>query len=174
MNELRWTLKIQPRPKERPRMARNGKVFTPQATAEYERTLAMMLGRPLLSPLAYHAPVSIDVRFYLEPPKSKDVRRFHTSRPDVDNLLKSVLDALILARILEDDSCVHCVRATKAYANHGCARIELDLSWFDEPATDKKQQTTDQKPSAVRTGLLRRASGNRGVSGRSNSRKSRG
>lgn len=44
---------------------------------------------------------------------------FHTSRPDVDKLLRSTLDALTAAGVYADDAAVSYVAATKTYCDEG-------------------------------------------------------
>jgi Holliday junction resolvase RusA-like endonuclease len=70
--------------KQRPRLGRNGHVYTPAATVAYERTVRWetLAARPLSWDRS--APVSVTVACYFP-----DARR-----RDVDNVLKAVLDAM--------------------------------------------------------------------------------
>lgn len=64
-----------------------------------------------------------EITFFMPMPKStpKYLRGFrpHTKRPDLDKLLRAVLDALVAAGVLSDDSVVHQIHATKMYAAPG-------------------------------------------------------
>lgn len=56
----------------------------------------------------FTGPVRVRMVFTFEPPKSARDRigQPHTDRPDSDNLSKLVLDAMVRARVLKDDSLV--------------------------------------------------------------------
>lgn len=53
-----------------------------------------------------------------ESKKAKMVLKPHTSKPDVDNLLKALLDACF-----ESDSHIHDIRATKMWGYTGCVEF---------------------------------------------------
>jgi len=64
----------------------------------------------------------ICVIFYIPMPKSWSLKKkeqmlgkTHQQRPDIDNLLKGLMDAL-----LEEDSHIHSVYAKKVWADKGC------------------------------------------------------
>ena len=85
-----------PVPKGRPRFARTStghvRTYTPQKTTEYESRVALAAqGTPLLS-----SPLCISINFYIKRPKALkgDSPIPHTKRPDLDNLVKAVLDGL--------------------------------------------------------------------------------
>jgi Holliday junction resolvase RusA-like endonuclease len=114
----------QPVAKGRPRMTRRGFVYTPAATRKYEAhgRLAAQLamdGRPPIE-----APVRIELLVELPVPaswskrKAADAITGHirpTSRPDVDNFLKSTLDA-INTIVIADDAQVVEVYAKKKFS----------------------------------------------------------
>lgn len=52
--------------------------------------------------------------------------RWHTSRPDIDKLERAILDALVAAGVLQDDSCVVLLTAHKTYSHQPGATIEWD------------------------------------------------
>jgi Holliday junction resolvase RusA-like endonuclease len=65
-------------------------------------------------------PVRLRVKFYLPKPaalrkKAGDIP--HISKPDADNLLKAVMDALTRARIYKDDCLVFWPEVKKVYAD---------------------------------------------------------
>jgi len=113
----------EPVAKGRPRMTRRGFAYTPAATRKYEAhgRLAAQLamdGRPPIE-----APVRVELLVELPIPASWSMRRragavtgdiVPTSRPDVDNFLKAILDA-INSIVVADDAQVVEVRATKKF-----------------------------------------------------------
>src|SRR5687768_7463494 len=71
-----------------------------------------------------HAPCAIDLTFYMPRPKAHfkkagDVKptapQSHTSKPDLDNLVKAVMDSLNGLGIWLDDSQVYSLNADKQY-----------------------------------------------------------
>lgn len=62
----------------------------------------------------------------------------HLCRPDIDNLLKSTLDAIVDAGILKDDCIVYKTSMTKRYANpEECPHASVLLSVEETRKTDK-------------------------------------
>jgi crossover junction endodeoxyribonuclease RusA len=70
-------------------------------------------------------PVTVDVSFYFPRPKGhyradgslKESAPFtHSTKPDIDKVLRSTLDALVQAAVIADDSRVQAVEARKLYA----------------------------------------------------------
>lgn len=120
------SIKIKPVPKARPRACRIGRfirMYTPKATEVFEKAVAAAVGKPPASWIGYDGPVSITVSFRFQAPKSRKLAqgcswRPHIVRPDLDNLLKSVLDALQRKEcgLLTDDSRVCMVQAVKVEA----------------------------------------------------------
>lgn len=66
----------------------------------------------------FSAPVGVTIQFLMPRTKAlpKRVEKAHTVKPDLDKLIRSILDALTQARVLVDDSLVTEIRATKRYA----------------------------------------------------------
>ena len=111
--------------KPRPRVNRNGRVWTPAKFKEYEKKIAKAYtdwGGQLRE-----GPVEICVAVYRELPKSrskKTVSEPDTFKPDIDNILKIVMDALN-GVAYKDDS-----QVTKVYiAKHDRTRSDefLDI-----------------------------------------------
>ena len=78
-------------PKARPRFTRSGHVYTSQATKVFESHLRSIAAKSIANPLS--GAVHVGVVFNIKKAKSSKLER-PTKRPDLDNLLKSVLDAL--------------------------------------------------------------------------------
>lgn len=62
-------------------------------------------------------PVAVDVRFYLPRPAAARRRRFPHTRPDLDKLIRSTLDALTTSGVVVDDARVVKIDAAKLYAD---------------------------------------------------------
>lgn len=96
---LRLTIPGKPFAKQRPRMTRQGRAYTPAATVSFERTVgqyAMAAGA-----VAIEGPCKMRLIAVFEPAQSwsqkkKDAHmwRPHTQRPDLDNCVKAILDGL--------------------------------------------------------------------------------
>lgn len=120
--------------KARPRMTTaNGKVhaYTPRTTAEAEHYIAKAwreTGTPAL-----RGPVELMVRVTLQRPRGHFGKRglrptaplFPVTRPDLDNYLKTVLDALNKVAWL-DDSQVITACAAKVYGPSDCWTITVE------------------------------------------------
>ena len=78
-----FTVPGRPVPKQRPRLGRNGNVYTPRQTREYERAVARA-GR-LFFKSPYFGPVSLHVHVYLAGVRGAG---------DLDNYIKSIQDGL--------------------------------------------------------------------------------
>lgn len=82
---------LAPMPKARPRVV-NGRAYTPAATAAYERSIKLAAAH--LTPV--EGPLAVSIAFIFPRLKSSRsaAREIKSTRPDVDNLIKAVLDAL--------------------------------------------------------------------------------
>ena len=69
--------------------------------------------------------------------KDPEARMWHGSKPDIDNVAKSVLDSLVMAGVIRDDTQVVFLTARSVYASKSegpC--VEVKLSSIDgEPST---------------------------------------
>lgn len=116
-----------PHGKERPRVARNRRVYTPEKTVKYEgyvqaETLKQLKKFPKTPPLL--GPVAVVMVFAFDVPDSYSAKKksgcfkmevLHTKRPDIDNLQKSVLDAMNKI-VFQDDSQVCYVESHKIFS----------------------------------------------------------
>jgi Holliday junction resolvase RusA-like endonuclease len=112
----------EPVAKGRPRMTRRGFVYTPAATRKFEAhgrlaaQLAMDGRPPIETPVRIELLVELPVPASWSRRKSADAITGHirpTSRPDVDNYLKAILD--VNSIVVADDAQVVEVRATKRF-----------------------------------------------------------
>ena len=104
---------------QRPRVLRSGYTYNPQAQEQEEARIQLRLQHHSSCPIL--TPLSISITFFMPIPKStpkkkrsKLVSSPHSKRPDIDNLIKFVLDAAN-SIIFYDDSLVYSVTAQKIY-----------------------------------------------------------
>ena len=64
----------------------------------------------------------------------------HATRPDADNLVKSLLDAMTRAGVWEDDGQVFNLSVCKYRCRRPCWRVSV---WFDHPRARPEQATFD-------------------------------
>jgi Holliday junction resolvase RusA-like endonuclease len=119
----RLTIMGEPRPKARARVVK-GHAYTPKATKEFEALIREVwdsVPRPDMAEC-----VRLDVVFF----------RSTRQHCDVDNLLKSVKDALN-GRAYSDDWRVHDVRGRKHYTEKGRARTEVVVYAIDPDRNER-------------------------------------
>jgi Holliday junction resolvase RusA-like endonuclease len=118
--------KGQPRPRA---FSRGGHahVFDP-ATAEGWKGQIALAARPLIPPAPVTTPVKVSIFFRFARPKNHfgmhkgipylraDAPDLHTSKPDLDNLEKAVLDTLTELHFWTDDALVSDLSSCKRYA----------------------------------------------------------
>ncbi|RDD72921.1 RusA family crossover junction endodeoxyribonuclease [Paracoccus versutus] len=110
-----------PQPKQRPRMTRYGAVYTPAETQAFERLVARHAKASGAKPVS--GPVQVEITSVFPIPKSWTKKRKaesdgqpHVQRPDLDNLVKCVLDGLN-GVAFADDSQVHSVTSRKIWSS---------------------------------------------------------
>lgn len=86
---ITFKIYVHPQAKERPRLGRS-RVYTPKKTWGFEQLLKLKFRMQVRDPL--DGPLSLEYNCYFKAPK-KNAQKYKTSRPDIDNLLKSVMDA---------------------------------------------------------------------------------
>jgi Holliday junction resolvase RusA-like endonuclease len=119
LHKVNYTLFVPgiPKAQPRPRMTRTGHAYNPDSAKEWKRAIQAAF-LPLRKE-TIDEPVEIAVCFFMPRPKSmKRPECFipHTKKPDGDNLIKAVMDALTDIKIWSDDSMVFDARAIKCYA----------------------------------------------------------
>ena len=128
----RWQVMGRPIPKGRPRMTRTGRVYTPAATLKAERAFAAIS--------AAHAPpepleggLTLRLEYVFEPAKSWSKKKkasalggelAHTTRPDLDNLVKLTSDALE-GIFFKNDTQIVRIEASKRYGAQALTRVEI-------------------------------------------------
>ncbi len=111
--------------KARPRVLRNGRVYTPKKTVVVEKSIATVAKAEMQGHEPYDGPLACDASFIFVPPKSwskkkrEEAIKFHDPverKPDIDNALKTALDALN-GIVYPDDKKVTDVRMSKYYGS---------------------------------------------------------
>jgi Holliday junction resolvase RusA-like endonuclease len=109
--------------KARPRVLRSGQAYTPAKSVAYERQVQLAATLAMRGHARLIGAVQATLRFDLPIPGSWSARKraaaitgeiVPTGKPDLDNLLKSVLDG-IRTIVIGDDAVIVDVRATKRY-----------------------------------------------------------
>lgn len=92
--------------KERPRMTRSGRVYTPKRTVEYERKVRLCALAAGVRRKARPAAIALRVHIFVRNPRA---------RPDADNIAKAICDALN-GVAYDDDAQVVDLHARKLHA----------------------------------------------------------
>lgn len=121
-----------PRGKGRPRFSRkSGTTYTDQATAAYENLVALACREAMKGAQPYAGAISLGVVTYMPIPASASQKKRiamagtnHIKKPDVDNVLKAVLDGLN-GIAFHDDAQVARLHACKLYSSE--PRVEVTV-----------------------------------------------
>ena len=127
-------IEVRPKPAPRARTVRskhNGKVHTynDASYTEYKEVIRLAW-KAVNKTKPSSDPIYMKLDFFFKIPKSwnkakKDSAKWHISRPDSDNLAKSIKDALNGVAYL-DDSQVCFLQVRKQYAQFDGVRIEME------------------------------------------------
>jgi Holliday junction resolvase RusA-like endonuclease len=135
--KVSFTIPGQPVAKGRARISiRSGRAiaYTPEKTRMYENQVAAyasqaMLGHP---PMPRAVAVSIDAYMMIPQSWSSKKRQdaleckiWPTSRPDLDNIIKAVLDGILRVAIVDDNQVVHLI-ARQLYSETPKLFIEIE------------------------------------------------
>ena len=130
---MRAIINVEPYPKGRPKTTTIGKhaiVYTPKKTKIAEADIKASIRKEITKAKRFGAGEALVlwVTFYVVRPKSAPKRVRHpVKRPDLDNLLKTLLDALDKFAFPDDSQIVN-IHAKKAFAAAGTPpRIEFIL-----------------------------------------------
>ncbi len=131
--------------KGRPRATTAGshvRLYTPKRTADWERSSALIMRNGSRSaPRAELCTAKITAVFprpkRLLRKKDPDHRLWHSSKPDIDNVCKCVLDSLVMAGVIRDDTQVVELNARSVYASKSegpCVELTLSSIDCDDPS----------------------------------------
>tara|TARA_R110000824_G_scaffold197027_3_gene380329 strand:+ start:8389 stop:8781 length:393 start_codon:yes stop_codon:yes gene_type:complete len=126
--------------KQRPRIAKAGRfarAYTPPKTAQWEKDAAVVLKagwrRPPFDAACIVRLTSYRKRSQYMSAKCRQHLTVCSSKPDVDNIAKIVLDSLVRACVLADDNLVVELVAVKKWAAIGePGRVEVELGIISE------------------------------------------
>ncbi len=124
MKHFSITLDLAPVPKGRPRMTRKGHTYTPARTRNWESAATLLIRAAFDTSEPFDSPVRVTATFICARPvkahsgTTAERYRKHT-RPDLDNLVKALLDAASNAEVWTDDSRVTELVASKLYGKKG-------------------------------------------------------
>lgn len=131
--KIQFTVPGRPQPKQRPRICQ-GHTYTPKETAEYEERVLLAAKKAKVIPQSpIEQTIKVQLLFYMPIPKSwkkqkqeaaKEGAIYPISRPDVDNLAKSILDACNNV-IYTDDSIIADLTISKRYGTEPRAEITI-------------------------------------------------
>lgn len=134
--------------KDRPRMTRGGHVYTPKATEDFEDKVQWHFRRAVHGPIVpLEGPVSVTIKAYHPIPRSAPKYKqtamlsgelVPLTKPDADNVLKLVLDALN-GLAYQDDKQVTRLRYQKRYALEPAVYVRVEEA--DRPGRPAKEET---------------------------------
>lgn len=126
---IEFTIPGDPVPKGRPKSARIGNraiLYTPKKTRAYEAYIASAAKDYTPSGGLLEGPLRVSLSFYFKRPKSLSKKcLYHVKRPDIDNIIKSILDALE-GVIYKNDSQVVELHATKSYGDPSHVEVKIE------------------------------------------------
>lgn len=124
---MKLWIPIKPIPAPRPRVTRNG-TYNDQKYTNYKKAISMVAKSKIKEPS--DAPIFMKIEFFFEIPKSwskakREAAKWHTSRPDLDNLQKGIKDSLNGVAYI-DDAQVCFMQVWKQYAQENGILIEIE------------------------------------------------
>ena len=129
-----YVCNIEPVSKARPRtVTRNGRVwtFTPNKTRDTESLIKLDAKQHFSEPFEAHIPLKLKAIFYRKKPESYSLKKEDrpVRKPDLDNFVKLLVDALV-PDIIPDDAqlttLIVCKRWTKNDTGYIYYGIEID------------------------------------------------
>ena len=122
---MRLVIEGEPAAKGRPRMTKKGGAYTPRKTREAEARMKGAIRRQWRKePL--NGPVGVKVVLYFKRPASVARKvQYRAKKPDIDNCLKSVLDAMN-GICFADDKQVVSIAAVKMYGEFPRTEIMVE------------------------------------------------
>lgn len=148
MQHINFFIPGPPTAKGRPRFARMGafvRAFTPAKTVNAEANIRFFAKKAMddanLKPFEGALFAIIDVYFHKPPSVS---RIYHTARPDVDNILKGVLDAFNGIIFIDDAQIIDLIvrkhYTSESFYNEGIEIEMVELSTKDENKVVKQRK----------------------------------
>lgn len=126
----RFKFDILPQVKERPRFARRGKLvitMTAPKTRAFEDALGLLAVNQMKGKTMLDGPLTVGLVFEFKRPKKT---KLHSPRKDLDNLIKSTLDACN-GIVYKDDTSIWALHAAKRWADQDRIFIEVEQQAMD-------------------------------------------
>lgn len=132
--KIEFTIQTEPVAKARARSGAGGRFYTPKKTSDYEAIVALQAKIATFGLPKFDSACCLNLVFHMPIPKSWSQKKRaqaisgeinHTSKPDLDNLIKAVKDGLN-GIVWVDDAQVVRVAAEKKYSEN--PRVECCVS----------------------------------------------
>lgn len=128
-------INIAPYPSPRPRFTKHGRTYMPKAYTDWKYGFLKLWRLHGGRKFEKHVPIKVNLAFYIAPPKAiESVKKHQTcleketipvpKKPDADNFIKSVLDALN-GYAWQDDGQITDITAVKRYSKN--PRVEIEI-----------------------------------------------
>jgi Holliday junction resolvase RusA-like endonuclease len=129
MHNFKYRVDIEGYPCQRPRLGKFGNTYNTPKYYKHKKTLAWLLKSLGIPQKDYEY---VCIKFYFAYPKSTPKKKRIDLEPmrgryDIDNLVKSFLDALQDSGVISNDRCVCGVYAEKIYTTDEKGWIEFDF-----------------------------------------------
>ncbi len=122
---LDLTIYIKPHAAPRPRFTKYGRIYNPSSYTDWKKRFSDLLGD--IGTITDGC--SIQAGYYFEVPSTGRLG-YHTNQKDIDNLDKSLLDALQMNGLLEDDKTVYRMDSTKYFSFRDKITLKIFHSGF--------------------------------------------
>src|SRR5690554_4661760 len=122
MNE--FTIEGKAIPKQRPRKGKHGKFYTPKKTKDFEQKVQWSYLSCRHRTFFAYEPLKVTIEINLKKPKYSK-KDYPTTRSDLDNQIKSILDGLNGLAYSDDKQIVE-VKASKKYAERNFVKVKLE------------------------------------------------
>ena len=130
-----FTVPGSPVGKQRPRFSRrSGRTYTPEKTVNYETLVRLSYQQQVdAEPFERDKPLSLKLEIYQQIPNSVSKKKremmngkkiLPTKRPDIDNVIKSVLDA-VNGTAFHDDSQIVKIYAVKYFSEYPEVKVTI-------------------------------------------------
>lgn len=148
MDYIFFEVPVDPRGKVRPRFTRGGQTYTPRETRAYEQFLRDWYMQRIRGGMV-EGPMVVTLNFLMPIPASWSAAKRaaamrgnikHDKKPDIDNLVKAVLDAYN-GVIWADDKQIIAIKAEKRYSV--LPRVCVDVQKADAKAAESASDTMD-------------------------------
>lgn len=128
-----------PKGKARPRVTKTGHAYTPAATVAWENTIRLQVTHAMRGVELPDGNLIVRMTFFFQPPKNYAKKRRELliaegrpmpHKPDIDNLVKAVLDACNCIAY-KDDAAVVEIDAKKRYGQDDGVQVTIERLIFD-------------------------------------------